>query len=213
MAVTARAYADSAADGAAADSPGLVSGNAIRLPVHVPVDACGSTVGVVGLLNPAAGNSCTEDSAEKEPAGESGGATAAGDAQVSPGVASGIGILVPVNLPVSVSGNTVNVVGVGNPVPGDASVSGDEPVEPPSPSGRSVPEPVDQGPPPFIGDPFEPPMTHPGPHSAHRAARQPVALSHLAGTGTDGMVPAAAASAALVLGGAALRRRSRSAQS
>ncbi|MEU6379307.1 chaplin [Streptomyces sp. NPDC046909] len=213
MAVTVPAYADSAADGSAADSPGLVSGNAIRLPVRVPVNACGNTVSVVGLLNPAARNSCAEDSAEKEPAGESGGVISAGDTQDSPGVVSGIGIQVPMDLPVNVSGNTVNVVGVGDPVLDNASVSGDEPVEQSSQPNHSVPEPVEQVPPPFIGDPFEPPMTHSGLHPTQRTAQQPVALSHLADTGTDGVVPAAAASAALVLGGAALRRSFRSAQS
>ncbi|MEV6553841.1 chaplin [Streptomyces sp. NPDC051597] len=43
----------------ASSSPGLLSGNAIPVLVHVPVNLCGTTVDVVGLLNPAAGNSCT----------------------------------------------------------------------------------------------------------------------------------------------------------
>ncbi len=52
------AQADADASGVAADSPGAVSGNTVQLPVHVPVNACGNTVNVVGLLNPAAGNTC-----------------------------------------------------------------------------------------------------------------------------------------------------------
>ncbi|MEU6095764.1 chaplin [Streptomyces sp. NPDC047079] len=44
------------ADGRAAGSPGVVSGNVIQAPVHVPVNAVGNTVNVVGLLNPAFGN-------------------------------------------------------------------------------------------------------------------------------------------------------------
>lgn len=43
----------------ASNSPGVLSGNAIPVLVHVPVNLCGTTVDVVGLLNPAAGNSCT----------------------------------------------------------------------------------------------------------------------------------------------------------
>jgi hypothetical protein len=46
------------ADGIAQHSPGIVSGNVIQVPVHVPVNACGNTVSVLGLLNSAAGNLC-----------------------------------------------------------------------------------------------------------------------------------------------------------
>ncbi|NEB75774.1 chaplin [Streptomyces sp. SID14478] len=52
------AAADSGAQGAATDSPGVLSGNAVQVPVHVPVNVCGNTVSVIGLLNPAFGNSC-----------------------------------------------------------------------------------------------------------------------------------------------------------
>lgn len=52
------AVADSGAQGAAALSPGVISGNTIQVPVHVPVNLCGNTVSVVGLLNPAFGNYC-----------------------------------------------------------------------------------------------------------------------------------------------------------
>ncbi|MDX3803790.1 chaplin, partial [Streptomyces sp. AK04-3B] len=58
MAVTLPAHADSAANGVAAGSPGLISGNGVQLPVHLPVNLCGNTVNVVGVLNPAAGNTC-----------------------------------------------------------------------------------------------------------------------------------------------------------
>ncbi|MFB6878812.1 chaplin family protein [Streptomyces sp. NPDC056323] len=44
------------ADGAAAHSPGVVSGNVVHVPVDVPVNVVGNTINVVGLLNPAFGN-------------------------------------------------------------------------------------------------------------------------------------------------------------
>jgi hypothetical protein len=47
-----------AAEGVAAGSPGVLSGNLIQVPVHVPVNVCGNTINVIGLLNPAFGNSC-----------------------------------------------------------------------------------------------------------------------------------------------------------
>ncbi|MEU8588059.1 chaplin [Streptomyces sp. NPDC048664] len=52
------AAADSGANGAADNSPGVLSGNVLQVPVHVPVNVCGNTIDVVGLLNPAFGNSC-----------------------------------------------------------------------------------------------------------------------------------------------------------
>lgn len=52
------AYADADASGAAWGSPGVLSGNVIQVPVHVPVNVCGNTVNVIGLLNPAVGNVC-----------------------------------------------------------------------------------------------------------------------------------------------------------
>ncbi|WP_306319288.1 MULTISPECIES: chaplin ChpH [unclassified Streptomyces] len=55
------AVADSGAQGAATQSPGVVSGNVIQAPVHVPVNVCGNTISVIGLLNPAFGNTCTND--------------------------------------------------------------------------------------------------------------------------------------------------------
>ncbi|MFD3561654.1 MULTISPECIES: chaplin [unclassified Streptomyces] len=52
------AAADAGAQGAAVKSPGVISGNVIQVPVHIPVNACGNTVSVIGLLNPAFGNAC-----------------------------------------------------------------------------------------------------------------------------------------------------------
>ncbi|MEU0967616.1 chaplin [Streptomyces sp. NPDC005917] len=52
------AAADSGASSAAANSPGVVSGNVVQVPIHVPVNVCGNTINVIGLLNPAFGNTC-----------------------------------------------------------------------------------------------------------------------------------------------------------
>ncbi|CAM5665377.1 Chaplin OS=Streptomyces alboniger OX=132473 GN=CP975_18875 PE=4 SV=1 [Streptomyces alboniger] len=55
------ATADAGAQGAAVGSPGVLSGNLLQVPVHVPVNLCGNTVDIIGLLNPAFGNVCTND--------------------------------------------------------------------------------------------------------------------------------------------------------
>ncbi|MFE2432686.1 chaplin [Streptomyces sp. NPDC059373] len=52
------AVADSNAQAAAVGSPGVVSGNVIQVPVNIPINLCGNTINVVGLLNPAIGNTC-----------------------------------------------------------------------------------------------------------------------------------------------------------
>ncbi|MGQ4415224.1 chaplin [Streptomyces sp. SAS_269] len=59
--VAAGAGMASATDGTwagsvAQGSPGVVSGNVVQAPVHVPVNAVGNSVNVIGLLNPAFGN-------------------------------------------------------------------------------------------------------------------------------------------------------------
>ncbi|MEU9984048.1 chaplin [Streptomyces sp. NPDC050856] len=56
-------------------------------------------------------------------AASAGGAQAAGAAANSPGVVSGNLIEVPVHVPVNVSGNSVNVIGVLNPAFGNGAVN------------------------------------------------------------------------------------------
>jgi hypothetical protein len=56
------AAADAGAQAAAVGSPGVLSGNLIQVPVHIPVNVCGNSINVVGLLNPAFGNQCENSS-------------------------------------------------------------------------------------------------------------------------------------------------------
>jgi hypothetical protein len=58
MAGAGMASAEATAHGSAQDSPGIVSGNNIQVPVQVPVNACGLTVSVIGILDQAFGNTC-----------------------------------------------------------------------------------------------------------------------------------------------------------
>jgi hypothetical protein len=53
--------ADAGAEGTAVGSPGVLSGNVVQVPINVPVNLCGNTVDVIGLLNPAFGNTCVND--------------------------------------------------------------------------------------------------------------------------------------------------------
>ncbi|WP_411760926.1 chaplin [Streptomyces tunisiensis] len=195
MAVAMPAYADSGAEGVAAGSPGVASGNSVQLPVHVPVNVCGNTVNVVGLLNPAAGNTCVNEDVRHEAAsgsskGASGtsGASAEGDAHGSPGLLSGNGVQLPVHVPVNVTGNSVNVVGIGNPSTDNSSVndSGERPEPAPE---RTVPT-----------------RTLPAPVEQEAAPAEQVALAE---TGADHTVPVLATGAAMFLGGVALYRRAR----
>lgn len=195
MAVAMPAYADSGAEGVAAGSPGVASGNSVQLPVHVPVNVCGNTVNVLGLLNPAAGNTCVNEDVRHEAAsgsskGASGtsGASAEGDAHGSPGLLSGNGVQLPVHVPVNVTGNSVNVVGIGNPSTDNSSVNGSGERPEPAPE-RTVPA-----------------RTLPAPVEQEAAPAEQVALAE---TGADHTVPVLATGAAMFLGGVALYRRAR----
>ncbi|CAL9488046.1 chaplin [Streptomyces sp. enrichment culture] len=57
----APAVADAGANGAAVGSPGVLSGNVVQVPIHIPVNICGNTINIIGLLNPAFGNVCIND--------------------------------------------------------------------------------------------------------------------------------------------------------
>ncbi|RKT02337.1 small secreted domain DUF320 [Streptomyces sp. 3211.6] len=60
------AAADATAEGAAIGSPGVLSGNVVQVPIHIPVNICGNTVNIVGILNPAFGNVCINDGGLKD---------------------------------------------------------------------------------------------------------------------------------------------------
>ncbi|WP_343234593.1 chaplin [Streptomyces sp. ICC1] len=210
------AHADAEAGGRAERSPGVLSGNLVQLPVHTPVNVCGNTVSVVGLLNSAAGNRCAngtpggsrsghpgsrpshpspdQGSRSSHPskpgagngAGSGGGAVAQGRGKDSPGLLSGNGLQLPVEVPVNISGNAVSVVGVGNPSTGNTSVNGGTPGE----------EPVL---PPVTVRPVTPPAPLAPP-------RGPAALAH---TGADGVGYLLPGGGALLLGGVLLYRRFR----
>lgn len=131
------AHADSGAHGASSGSPGVLSGNTVQAPVHVPVNVCGNTVDVVGVLNPAMGNSCANkgggatgghgdsgsggygDSGSHDGSHGGEGSHAGGHASDSPGVGSGNHVEVPIDVPVNVCGNSIDVIGALNPAFGN----------------------------------------------------------------------------------------------
>jgi hypothetical protein len=100
------AQADTAASGAAAGSPGLLSGNLIQIPINAPINVCGNSISVVGILDTVSGNTCANS--------DSNGATANGGAKGSPGAGSGNLIQIPINAPINICGNSASGVGVGD---------------------------------------------------------------------------------------------------
>ncbi|MFD3535069.1 chaplin [Streptomyces sp. NPDC058664] len=58
MGAASPAFADAEAEGWAVGSPGLLSGNVVQVPIHAPINVCGNSVNIIGLLNPTAGNVC-----------------------------------------------------------------------------------------------------------------------------------------------------------
>ncbi|MFF1499824.1 chaplin [Streptomyces sp. NPDC058316] len=156
------AFADASADGAAVGSPGVGSGNAVQVPVHVPVNVCGNTVNVIGLLNPAFGNKCGNGSGSGN-GGQGQGASAEGAATQSPGVLSGNLAQVPVDVPVNACGNSVDVVGVLNPAVGNECTNESGPGTEPPVVTPPVTPPVVTPPvtPPVVTPPVTPPVVTP----------------------------------------------------
>ena len=189
------AYADAGAAGSASDSPGVGSGNAVQVPVDVPVNVCGNTVDVVGLLNPAMGNNCKNGAEHAKGSkgsegsngsgGPGGGAASLGGTHDSPGVGSGNAAQAPVSVPLNLCGDSANVVGAGNSAHGNscANHGGGTGVHTPTPSAPPEncsctpppPPPADNCPPPTrdhpqppppLTPPAKPPVTTPGHHSS-----------------------------------------------
>jgi len=248
------AHAGSGASGSSVDSPGVLSGNSVQAPVHAPVNVCGNTVNVVGLLNPAMGNKCVNTDVRTGGGyggsgghggqggygdsggyggsgghgsqgghsghdgsggygghsgnGGSGGSHAGGHTGGSPGVGSGNHVEAPIDAPVNVCGNSVDIIGIGNAttandcVNGGHDVGGGHPGTPPGggdrttrPGGPEQPSPPGTpGHPGHPGDPVEPsrpgvPNTPNAPDdrtqvgSAH--ANQPGAQSAVRPTGSE----------------------------
>ncbi|ALO10714.1 Putative secreted protein [Streptomyces venezuelae] len=58
MGAASPAFADADAHGVAIGSPGVLSGNVVQVPVHIPINICGNSINVIAALNPAVGNVC-----------------------------------------------------------------------------------------------------------------------------------------------------------
>ncbi|WP_275898150.1 LAXTG-anchored chaplin ChpA [Streptomyces sp. CB09001] len=225
------ALADSHADGAATNSPGAVSGNALQVPVDVPVNACGNTVDVIAALNPAFGNECENTSDEQtdgngggygedasDASSSSSGSHADGATVGSPGVGSGNNAQVPVDVPVNLCGNTVDVIAALNPVfgnkceneaeepPGYGEEEPPPPTTPPGYGEEEPPPPTHEEPPPPYGEEEPPPPSEEEHTPPAPPKEQPPALAE---TGSEGTLGAAAAGAVLIAGGAILYRRGR----
>ncbi|MGW2181787.1 chaplin [Streptomyces sp. NPDC001732] len=226
------AHADAGASGGATDSPGVLSGNSVQIPVHVPVNVCGNSVDVVALLNPAFGNTCgngSQDGSQGKHASGSqvsgdltdasrpgtgkhraplgGGATAQGVAKGSPGVLSGNNVAVPVDIPVNVCGNSITIGGLLNPTFGNDCENGTDVVTPP------VEPPVTEPKPPTPEKPKPPTPEKPTVPTVPTVPNKPEPqhVEQLAHTGAGGLDLLVPASAGLLLAGAGtmLYRRAR----
>lgn len=223
------AQADSGARGGASDSPGVLSGNSVQLPVHVPVNVCGNSVNVVGVLNPAAGNNCanTSDdggSGSNKPPG--GGAAAESHTSDSPGVGSGNDVQLPVDVPVNVCGNSVTIGGLGNATTGNDCANDSGEVTPPGsekpptkpeqpPGGPQTPEkPERPEQPEKPGTPGEKPDRAVPNQPETQTVAQPKGSQTLARTGSELPVGVVLpVGAGMLLAGTVLYRRARSAGS
>ncbi|GLF96218.1 chaplin [Streptomyces yaizuensis] len=230
------AHAGSDASGAAVGSPGVGSGNAVQVPVHVPVNACGNSVNLIGLLNPSFGNNCVNESSGPAvpppvapPGGPGtppgglppvavptgGGATASGVAAGSPGVGSGNVVQVPVEVPVNACGNSVDAGGVLNPTFGNECVNESAappvvppPVKPPTPPVKPPTPPVKPPTPPVKPPTPGNPVKPPTPSEpGGPTPNEPKAQLAETGSGSLGVI--IPVGAGMLLAGAVLYRRAR----
>ncbi|MER5178000.1 chaplin [Streptomyces sp. NPDC002896] len=208
------AHADSGASGAASDSPGVLSGNSVQVPVDIPVNVCGNTVNVIGALNPAADNDCGNvsddngDNGNDQPSG--GGSEAGGHASDSPGIGSGNHVQVPVDVPVNVCGNSVTIGGLGNGAADNDCGNSSDGNQATPPRGHTPADPVhpDEPQAPVDDNPGDSGTNHPSTHTV----AAPEGTEQLAETGSSlplGMVLPVGAGA--LLAGAVLYRKARSA--
>ncbi|MFF6995139.1 chaplin [Streptomyces sp. NPDC008313] len=229
------AFADSHANGNASDSPGVLSGNNVQVPVHVPVNACGNSVNLIGALNPAFGNACVNGSGGHEGKESDEGSQDAKGAQDAKGSRAAHG-----SDDSAASSDDADRSGDGH---AGSSAYGETHGSPGVGSGNAVQVPVDipvnacgntidvvgllnrtsdnecvNGPSEEEAPPEKhvtPPVEHKTPPTRHTPPAEhttPQALPPtLAHTGGDGVLGASAAGAALLVGGAVLYRRSRAA--
>ncbi|SCK53929.1 chaplin [Streptomyces sp. WMMB 322] len=202
------AFADSAVQGTAGNSGGVLSGNNVQAPISAPINVCGNTVTVLGALNSASGTSC----------GGGGSTSVSGSSGNSEGIGSGNNIQAPIDVPVNVCGNGINAVGEGSPASADCG--GGAETTPPGDDGPDNPGPDDPGPDnpgPDNPGPDNPGPDNPGPDnpggsgddtptSDVRTQSEP--MSELAQTGAGEMIGIGVPlSAGLLVGGFVLYRR------
>jgi LPXTG-motif cell wall-anchored protein len=186
------ALASTTATGESAGSPGIASGNTVQAPVDVPINVCGNSVNVLGLLNLNVGNHCANDSSSGS---AQSGSAATGSSHDSPGVIAGNTIEAPVNVPVDVCGNSVNVLSAGNGTSGNACENGAASSHP------APPAPTPSGP-----APTSPAPTSSAPTPATVTVARTSATGELAHTGAQDAYLAPTAGALLLGGGLLLRR-------
>ncbi|MFE9880047.1 chaplin [Streptomyces sp. NPDC005784] len=132
------------------------------------------------------------------------GSSSYGGTHGSPGVLSGDQTAAPVDVPVELCGNSVDVIGLLNPVLGNECASEGHATTPPHTPPRTVHE---HPPTPHV---YTPPVkVHEQPPGiVHQRYTPPATMAE---TGSEGLLATTAASAALLAGGTVLYRRSRAA--
>ena len=155
---------------------------------HVIKKVIAASVATGGLLLASAGVSVAD-------------ADAHGAAVGSPGVLSGNQVQAPVDIPVNVCGNTVDVVGALNPAFGNDCVNKSKPPVHHHKVKEHKPKERQQ----------TPPSPAAAPKPVHHPQSAPVVKPALAKTGGEGTALAIAASAGLLAGGVLLYRRGRDA--
>ncbi len=202
------ASADTGAQGSASHPSGVLSGNSVQVPVDIPVNVCGNTVNVLGALNPSVGTKCANESDGSGSHHDSPGNGGYGD-DGSGNVASGNNVQVPVDIPVNVCGNSVDISGIGNPATGN-DCGNDSDGDHENPSAEQPGNPGTSKQPGPSGDRGKPGGDSRRNTPGTQTVTQPKGSEQLAATGSE--MPLGLAlpvGAGAILGGALLYRKAR----
>ena len=97
------AHADSGAAGSATHSPGVLSGNTVQAPVHVPVNVCGNAVSLIAGITQAGckGGASVDRKGDEGPNMKTSGNLS---------ILGGNQVYAPISVPVNVCGNAIGAI-------------------------------------------------------------------------------------------------------
>ena len=113
--------AAAAASSTVKNSPGILSGNTVQIPIYLGLNLCSNQVDAAAIHNDVAGSTCGGSGAA---GGSNAGSSATASTTHSGGILSGNTVQAPINIPINACGNQVVAIGSHNKVGGGTCGTG-----------------------------------------------------------------------------------------